>query len=211
MDCHVAIRSSAFDEDSALVSFAGQYDSFLNVVGFDDILSGVLKCCRAAVSPRVDKYRRYFLAEQELRIAVLVQLFINADVSGIGVSQHPTQATNQILINSNWGLCDGVTGGACSPDSYALERAGLSLVSAKVATKLQMSIATEGGTRLVNVPSMIRSEGSLSQNQIREVGSLLLAVEREIGYPVEVEFAYEGDTLYLLQCRPCTVIGTFGA
>jgi phosphoenolpyruvate synthase/pyruvate phosphate dikinase len=201
--CRVAIRSSAFDEDSPLASFAGQYDSFLNVVGFNNILSGVLNCSRAAVSARVNEYRRRFIADQELRFAVLVQLFINADVSGIGVSHNPTEATDQILINSNWGQCDGVTGGACSPDSYGLERSGLSLASVKVATKLEMSIATEGGTRLVNVPSMIRNESSLSENQIKEVGSLLLAVEREVGYPVEIEFAYEGTELYLLQCRPC--------
>lgn len=204
----VAVRSSAVDEDGQGSSFAGQYETFLNVVGPEALLCAILACWQSARSARVAAYRdRTTTAAAGPGLAVLVQLLVPADVSGVVFSANPLNGdTSEIVINSNWGLGESVVSGETTPDNFVVNRQDLSIKTRHIVTKQYMSINADNGTRTVPVPRLLRQRASLTDAQIQELARLALSLEETTGYPVDVETAYQGSQLFLLQCRPITTM-----
>jgi pyruvate,water dikinase len=207
-DPPVAVRSSAVDEDSAQASFAGQYASYLHVRGLDAIAQAVAGCWASALAPHVLAYRR----RQGLnggwpRLAVFVQQLVLADVSAVVFSAHPVSGDREeIVVTASWGLGESIVGGSVTPDTYVLRKADLALVTRRLAEKACMTVAVPGGTREVAVPRLMRGQPALSDEQAIEMARLALALEAAMGWPVDVECAYQGEALYLLQCRPITTL-----
>lgn len=208
----VAVRSSAVDEDGAIASFAGQYATSLNVVGAGDVAQAVLRCWASAQAPGLLAYRRrQGLAGSHARLAVLIQQLILADVSAVLFSAHPaTHNRDEIVINASWGLGASIVGGTVTPDTYVVRKADLTILVRQVADKHRMTVAVPGGTREVGVPRLLCIRAALDDGQIVEIARLALALEQQMGWPVDVECAYQHADLYLLQCRPITALSRPG-
>jgi pyruvate,water dikinase len=206
-DPSVAVRSSAIDEDGDAASFAGQYESFLNVVGVEAIIQAVSECWGAANSERIRSYRQQQGLSDLLPLAVLVQQQIGSDVSAVAFSANPVSGdTEQIVINASWGLGESIVSGTVTPDTYIVQKPSLKLTSSSIADKRRMTVYSEDGTREVNVPRVLSTQPALNEEQILEIARLSLKLEQETGWPVDVECAYQTDELFLLQCRPITAL-----
>jgi phosphoenolpyruvate synthase/pyruvate phosphate dikinase len=204
----VAVRSSAVDEDGASASFAGQHETFLNIVGAEHVAEAVVQCWRSAGSARAHAYRnQQGLPSDKLRLAVLVQQLVLADVSAVLFTANPvTGNRDELIINASWGLGESIVGGTVTPDSYVLRAADLACISQQVAEKRRMTVPNAGGTSEVDVPRFLRRRSALSDDQVVELGRLGQALEGLMGTPVDIECAYQFGRLYLLQCRPITAI-----
>ncbi|MFT5086914.1 MAG: phosphoenolpyruvate synthase/pyruvate phosphate dikinase [Candidatus Latescibacterota bacterium] len=204
----VAVRSSAIDEDGGDASFAGQYETYLNIVGVDAIADAVSRCWQATRSPQVLEYRRQNnLPVDDIKIAVLVQQMVPADVAGVAFSANPVNNNrNEIVINSSWGLGESVVGGTVSPDAFVVSKNDLQINETQIAEKLRMTVSHATGTHEVAVPRFMRTQPTLDDHKTLEIARLTIALEDEMGWPVDIEYAYHGDELYLLQCRPITTL-----
>jgi phosphoenolpyruvate synthase/pyruvate phosphate dikinase len=214
MACHslpelvAAVRSSAVDEDGAAASFAGQHETYLNIVGADSIVKAVARCWESARSERALEYRRkQGLSVERPQLAVFVQQLVASDVSAVVFSANPITANrDEILINASWGLGESIVGGTVTPDTFMVRKTDLAVTGRIVADKQRMTVAVSGGTNEVDVPRFLRAQPSLNDEQVIEMAQLALTLEATMSYPVDVECAYAGGKLYLLQCRPITAL-----
>jgi pyruvate,water dikinase len=202
----VAVRSSAVDEDGAAASFAGQHETYLNVVGLDAIAAAVVRCWASATAPRAIDYRRqHGLACDAPRVAVLIQLLVVADVSAVAFSANPlTGSPAQLVITASWGLGESIVGGTVSPDTFVVCKGDLGIESRRLGEKRRMVVPAPTGVREVDVPRVLRARPALDDAQVIEVARLVQALEMTMGWSADVECAYQGGQLYLLQCRPIT-------
>jgi phosphoenolpyruvate synthase/pyruvate phosphate dikinase len=214
MACHslpdfiAAVRSSAVDEDGATASFAGQHETYLNIVGADGIIQAVTRCWESARSEYALDYRRqHGLSVERPKIAVFVQQLVAADVAAVVFSANPvTGDRNEVLINASWGLGESIVGGTVTPDTFIVRKSDLAIVGCVIADKQRMTVSAPGGTHEVDVPRFLRNITSLSDERVIEMAKLALTLEITMGHPVDVECAYAGGELYLLQCRPITTL-----
>jgi pyruvate, water dikinase len=204
----VAVRSSAVGEDGLLASFAGQYHTLLNVMGVKDLVSAIEACWSSFQSARATDYRRgQGLAPSRPRAAVLVQELVVADASAVAFTGDPVNGTrNEVVINATWGLGESLVGGAVTPDTYAVSKADLAIGRESIADKRRMTVPVSGGTREVAVPGFLRMRPALRKEDLIGTARLGLALEQDVGHPVDIECAYRGDRLHLLQCRPITTL-----
>ena len=204
----VAVRSSAVDEDGAAASFAGQHETYLNIVGADAILQAVARCWDSARSERALEYRRQQgLSVNHLQLAVLVQQLVASDVSAVVFSANPiTGSREEIMINASWGLGESIVGGTVTPDTFIVSKSDLAVTSRTVGDKQRMTVSVPGGTSEVDVPRFLRAQTSLNDDQAIEMAQLALTLETTMGRPVDIECAFAGEKLYLLQCRPITTL-----
>ena len=209
-DPRVAVRSSAVDEDGRSASFAGQYETYLNVSGIDAVVEAVGRCRASLRSDRVVEYRRkYGLSADNIRLAVLVQQLVPSDVSAVMFTANPISLSRgEVVINASWGLGESIVGGTVTPDTFVVRKFDMAVVSREVAEKRRMTVSVPGGTREVDVPKFLRVQAVLEEEQILEMASLGLSLEARLGWPVDVECAYHAGSLYLLQCRPITTLAT---
>src|SRR5574337_1561652 len=169
MACHslpdfiAAVRSSAVDEDGAAASFAGQHETYLNIVGADAIIEAVARCWESARSDRALEYRRQQgLSVERPQLAVLVQQLVASDVSAVVFSTNPvTGNRDEVLINASWGLGESIVGGTVTPDTFLVRKSDLSVTDDVIADKQHMTVSAPGGTREVDVPRFLRQQASL--------------------------------------------------
>jgi phosphoenolpyruvate synthase/pyruvate phosphate dikinase len=214
MACHrlpdfvAAVRSSAVDEDGAEVSFAGQHRTYLNISGPEAIMKAVVSCWESAYSEHALAYRRnQGLSAGRIQMGVLVHQLVAADVSAVVFSANPvTGDGGEILINASWGLGESIVDGTVTPDTFIVRKPDLSITSRVIADKELMTVIVPGGTHQALVPNFLRREASLSEEQVIEVAQLAISLEITMGFAVDIECAYTGGELYLLQCRPITTI-----
>src|SRR5512139_3686117 len=214
MACHslpdfiAAVRSSAVDEDGATASFAGQHETYLNIVGAEAILQAVIHCWESARSEHALDYRRqHGLSVERPQIAVLVQQLVPSDVSAVLFSSNPiTGNRDEIVINASWGLGESIVGGTVTPDTFIVRKSDLAVVQRVIADKRRMTVSEPGGTHEVDVPRFLRNTTSLNDEQVIEMARLSLTLEVTMEHPVDVECAYAGGELHLLQCRPITTL-----
>lgn len=204
----VAVRSSAADEDGNQDSFAGQHESYLNIQGASAVVNAVRRCWASARAPRALVYRQQRgLSRQRLRLAVLVQRLILADVSAVVFSANPiTGAHDEVVINASWGLGESIVGGSVTPDTLVVAKTSIAVRGRQIAEKQRMTIAVPGGTREVDVPRILRARPALTNAQVAELAALACSLEQSMGFPVDIECAYQEGALYLLQCRPITTL-----
>ncbi len=177
----VAVRSSAAEEDGAHRSYAGQYDSFLGVEGADALGRAVHGVWASAYGDRAIAYRASGGSDGgHERMAVIVQRMVAADSAGVLFTRDPTQAGSEhVVIAATRGLGDRLASGAIDGETVRVDRNTLS-VSAR------------------------DGEPVLDADEIGELARLGVRIERELGAPQDVEWAWAGDALYVLQARPIT-------
>jgi pyruvate,water dikinase len=198
------------DEDGFTASFAGQHETYLNIVGAEAILQAVIRCWESARSDHALEYRRQQgLSVDRPQIAVFVQQFVASDVSAVVFSANPiTGNRDEVMINASWGLGESIVGGTVTPDTFIVRKSDLAVEQRIIADKQRMTVSAPGGTHEVDVPRFLRSTSSLNDEQVVAMAMLALSLEITMEYPVDVECAYAGGELYLLQCRPITTLAT---
>jgi pyruvate,water dikinase len=138
-DVPVAVRSSATAEDLPGLSFAGQYETFLNLHGIENVLAAVKRCWASLWTARALDYRaRPGIRPEEVSLAVVVQHFIPADVVGILFTANPvTGARNQMMINAGWRLGEAIVGGHATPDTIVVNKQTGLIESQEITVKHQ--------------------------------------------------------------------------
>jgi phosphohistidine swiveling domain-containing protein len=208
-DPAVAVRSSAVDEDGSDASFAGQHETFLNVVGLDPLLEAIARCWESFTAPHATEYRRkQGLPIAGVRVAVLVQQLVIADSSAVIFTADPVMGTRDVIvINASWGLGESIVGGTVTPDVYVVGKQDAAVERRTIAEKRHMTVAVQGGTAEVQVPGFLRAQPALADDQVTEMPRLGVALEAANGRPVDIECAWRAGKLSLLQCRPITTLG----
>ncbi|MDR1777466.1 MAG: pyruvate, phosphate dikinase [Desulfovibrio sp.] len=199
-----ALRSSAVAEDGAQ-SFAGQYRTVLGVRR-DTLLQGYKKVIASLFSERALAYRAlHGYPLDALGMGVCCLEMVPARSAGVVFSRHPTELrSNNLVINSLWGLGEMVVDGRAKPDVWLISRAAKRVVEEKTAHKAtMMELDDNEGTRLVDVPQALRDVPSLTPEQADWLARTALELERHYQFPQDVEWAInqQGEIL-LLQTRP---------
>ena len=169
-----AVRSSAVDEDTADASYAGLYRTVLNVAGGEQLCRAVLQCWSAIASPGLRAYRDALPHAGEPQLALLIQRHLRCRVSGVSCTADPITGRNVVVVGAARGPA-ALVEGVGPHEQWVLET---------------------GGELVCR-----RSEGVLSAAEARAVASLAEEVAERFGAPQEIEWAFEGERLYLLQCR----------
>lgn len=205
-DATLAVRSSGVSEDGASASFAGLYDSYLNLRDEAAVLDAIERCYRCLWEPRAAHYRAIRGIDQSREaMAVVVMQTVRSAASGVAFSLNPVSgADDEVVISASWGLGEAIVSGLVTPDNYVAAKDG-SIRKREIAEKAVRVVGVEGGTEKQEVPGHLAWAPALSDDQAGEVARAVVAVETQYGCPVDVEFAYDGDgRLYLLQARPIT-------
>jgi pyruvate,water dikinase len=182
----VAVRSSAVSEDGQTASFAGQQESFLNVCG-DAVLRRVQECWASFFSSRALFYRAQKAVLADTRMAVVVQVMVQADKSGVMFTVDPIRNRREcLIIEGAPGLGDAIVSGEITPDHYVMSRDGGAVV--------EMFLPDQERGRVLENSEL---------NVLRELG---LRLEAFFGSPQDVEWCIRGGQLLLLQSRPITTL-----
>ena len=201
-----AVRSSGVSEDGASASFAGLYDSYLNLSGHAAVLDALLKCYRCLWEPRAAHYRTIKAVDHAHEsMGVVVMETVRSHVSGVAFSLNPVSgATDEVLINASWGLGESIVSGIVTPDNYITGKDG-SIRQKDISEKEVRIVPVGGGTEKQDTPPELAFAPALTDAQIADVGRATAAVERHYGVPMDIEFAYdEAGRFFLLQARPIT-------
>lgn len=207
-DPSVAVRSSAIAEDGSTHSFAGQHETYLNIVGAHAVAEAVVRCWTSVRMARALAYRQQQgLSVAGAGLAVLVQQLVPADASAVVFSANPiTRSDDEVMINASWGLGESIVSGTVTPDTYIVRKSDLAMGFRDIAEKRRMTVLAQQGTHEVSVPCRHERTPSIDDGQVVELARLSIALETAMGWPVDIECAYRGRDLYLLQCRPITTL-----
>lgn len=202
----VAVRSSATTEDLADASFAGQQDSFLNVKGKKQLIDKVKECMSSLFTARAIYYRQkkgfdHFKAQ----LSVVVQRMVNSDKSGVMFSKDPTSERNNIIIESVWGLGEGIVSGRIKPDHYEVSTDYDILVSNIYEKKVAIVRNSAGHDQIVKLNPEKANQQVLSTYEIKTLAQYGKKLEKHYGKPQDIEFAIEGHDIFIVQSRPVTV------
>ena len=204
----VAVRSSATAEDLPTASFAGQQDTYLNVVGAEALMDSVRRCWASLWTDRAVSYRASNgIDPRGLRLAVAVQRMVESEIAGVLFTANPlTGRRRQAVIDASPGLGEAVVSGAVNPDHFVVDTATGEVLERRLGDK-RVAIEAEkgGGTRRVELAG---GEGaSLADAQIQALARLGARVEAHYGEPQDTEWAIDDEgKLWLLQARPITTL-----
>jgi rifampicin phosphotransferase len=201
----VAVRSSATTEDLPELSFAGQQDTFLEVVGSAAVLDAVVRCWSSLWTGRAIAYRnRHGVAHDDARLAVVVQQMIASEASGVLFTANPlTGRRSEHVVEATLGLGEALVSGLVEPDRYVVDPARR-LVAGKTLGRKAVVVraGAHGGT--TTVPRDAIDVQALPDPAIAELSALGTRAARHFGAPQDIEWAWTGRALYLLQSRPIT-------
>ena len=203
----VAVRSSGLDEDSADHSFAGQFSSYMYRQGVDDVIDALKRCWASGYSERALSYRRERgLTVSNIRVGVVVQRMVDADVAGVAFSRNAIALLDRerAVVSSVWGLGEGLVSGELDADHFLVKRDGSTVEATIVDKEHALRQSPQGGLMKVEVPEAQRKAPSLTDTQAADVAKLVVELEKKLGIAQDCEWAIVGDVLYLLQTRPIT-------
>lgn len=204
----VAVRSSATAEDLPDASFAGQQDSFLNVVGDANVLMKVRQCWASLFGARSIFYRTEKKYDHfKVGIAVPVQKMIQSEASGVMFTVDPISSDrDKIVIESVWGLGDYIVQGVVSPDHYVVNKTTEEIISKTVTRQEVMEIRSSQGVKEVKVPRGIQEKQKISDATIVKLGILAKKIHHHYFFPQDIEWAFADKTIYITQSRPITTL-----
>jgi pyruvate,water dikinase len=209
---YVAVRSSVAVKDSPVSSFPGMMDTYHYVEGEAELLGKIRECWASLWTARAAFARhRQDIAHDRGLIAPVIQLMVNADTAGVLFTAHPiTQATTEIVIESNWGIGESVVSGRSMNDFFVVDKASLAVKERRIARKnvmVTMDVGRGSGRLEQAVPPARASEPTLSEAQLVELGRTSKGIEDHFGFNVDMEWAYQDGTLYVLQARRIRKVG----
>ena len=201
----VAVRSSATAEDLPDMSFAGQQDTFLNVVGDEDLSKAVVDCWSSLWTARAIGYRaRNSIDHGEVELAVVVQEMVESEASGVLFTANPvTGVRSETVIDATLGLGEALVSGQVEPDHYVVDTTKDGILSKALGDKAVV-IRGEADGGVVTVRENAGELQALPDEQILALVQLGGRVATEYDFPQDIEWAWAEGKLYLLQSRPIT-------
>ncbi len=208
-DVAVAVRSSATAEDLPDASFAGQQDTYLNVRGEDNVVYYVKKVWSSLFTPRAIAYRdAKGIPHDKTFMSVVVQKLVNSRSSGVMFTLDPaTGDRSKIVIESAWGLGEGVVSGRVTPDVYVIDKSTMRIVEKRIADKRIAVVRDEAGlTREVALDESKSKSSSLTDEEAIRLAEYALALERHYNHPLDIEWTVDADlkfpnNIFIVQCR----------
>jgi len=205
-DKPVAVRSSAPEEDTAKASFAGLHESYINISGLSAILEHILKVWASLWSDAALMYRQEIgLSVEKSTMAVVIQAIVPGDRSGVVFTQNPNEAS-QGVIESVYGLNQGLVDGTVEPDRWILDRKTHRIISHTPATRRYWMVPIKQGVQLNPLPESMSQMPPLNAQETQEVFSQACRAEDFFGAPQDVEWTYKDQSLVVLQSRPITTL-----
>jgi len=202
-----AVRSSATAEDLPHASFAGQQDTYLNIIGKEAILQHISKCWASLFTDRAVIYRmQNGFDHTQVYLSVIVQRMVFPDASGILFTADPITSNRKLLsIDASFGLGEALVSGLVSADCYKVQQN--EIVSKMIATKkLAIYALNEGGTETKQIDPDQQKTQTLTDQQIVELASIGRQIEAYFGSPQDIEWCLVNDTFYIVQSRPITTL-----
>ncbi|GAA1469320.1 PEP-utilizing enzyme [Nocardiopsis exhalans] len=209
-DVPVAVRSSATAEDLPGAAFAGQQDTYLNVVGAEAVVDAVRRCWASLWTDRAVAYRRERSVDQtEVRIAVVVQAMVDSEVAGVMFTADPVSgARDRIVVDAGAGLGEAVVSGLVTPDHYLLDERGRVLEWTPGRGEAVIRSVEGGGVRHEDRPA--GGAGSrkalLSEGQLSVLAAHARTVAEHFGRPQDIEWALSDQRFRIVQARPMTAL-----
>jgi pyruvate,water dikinase len=200
----LAVRSSAVGEDSAGASFAGQHITVLNVPSAADVEGAVREVWWSANSDSAITYRKRLGVFARPSVGVVVQSLLQPDSAGVMFTRNPITGADERMIEASWGLGEAVVSGRVIPDSFRVDRSGEVLAARAGLKSFAIRSSPDGGTVDEDVAPELVESLCLSDVQLRALSDLAADCERVYGPERDIEWAFAGGQLYLLQCRALT-------
>ncbi|MEC2200768.1 phosphoenolpyruvate synthase [Bacillus subtilis] len=202
-----AVRSSATAEDLPHASFAGQQDTYLNIIGVDAILQHISKCWASLFTDRAVIYRmQNGFDHRQVYLSVIVQRMVFPQASGILFTADPITSNRKVLsIDAGFGLGEALVSGLVSADCYKVQDG--QIIDKRIATK-KMAIygRKEGGTETQQIDSDQQKAQTLTDEQILQLARIGRQIEAHFGQPQDIEWCLARDTFYIVQSRPITTL-----
>ncbi|MGW5560558.1 rifamycin-inactivating phosphotransferase [Micromonospora sp. NPDC003944] len=202
-----AVRSSATAEDTPTASFAGQQDTYLNVVGPEAILRHVSRCWASLFTERAVVYRlRNGIDHRTVQMAVVVQRMVFPDASGILFTADPVTGNRRVAtVDASFGLGEALVSGLVNPDVFTV-RDGEVVAGAVAAKQRAVAALPGGGTREVAIDPQRQEQPALTEAQVLRLVRLGRRIEAHFGRPQDIEWCLVDDDVQIVQSRPITTL-----
>lgn len=202
-----AVRSSATAEDLPAASFAGQQDTYLNVIGKDAILKHISQCWASLYTDRAVIYRvQNGFDHGKVYLSVVIQKMIFPDAAGIMFTADPVTSNRKILsVDASFGLGEALVSGIVNADNYKVRNGEITgkIIAVK---KLAIHALKGGGTEEHIIEQEKQSRQTLTDEQILQLARIGRKIEEYFGSPQDIEWCLADDTFYIVQSRPITTL-----
>ncbi|OBZ17192.1 phosphoenolpyruvate synthase [Bacillus sp. FJAT-26390] len=202
-----AVRSSATAEDLPHASFAGQQDTYLNIIGKEAIMQHISKCWASLFTDRAVIYRmQNGFDHSQVYLSVIVQRMVFPQASGIVFTADPITSNRKLLsIDASFGLGEALVSGLVSADCYQVQEG--EIVNKRIAAKkLAIYGLKEGGTVTTQIDPDQQKTQTLTDQQILQLARIGRQIEGYFGHPQDIEWCLADDTFYIVQSRPITTL-----
>ncbi|HVI44108.1 MAG TPA: phosphoenolpyruvate synthase [Chitinophaga sp.] len=202
-----AVRSSATAEDLPTASFAGQQDTYLNIISKDAILKHISRCWASLYTDRAIIYRmQNGFDHRKVSLSVAVQKMIFPEVAGIMFTADPVTADRKVVsIDASFGLGEALVSGIVNADNYKVRNS--EVTDKKIpGKKLAVYALQDGGTKEKGIAPELQYKQALTDEQILQLERLGRRIEEHFGCPQDIEWCLANDTFYMLQSRPITTL-----
>ena len=201
------MRSSATAEDLPTASFAGQQDTYLNIIGKEAILKHVSKCWASLFTERAIFYRlQNGVDHRKVHLSVVVQKMVFPQVAGIMFTADPVTSNRKVLsIDASFGLGEAMVSGLVNADNY--KACNGRVIDRKISTKkLAIYALEDGGTKQEKIEPDRQNRQALTDEQILQLERMGRKIEEHFGSPQDIEWCLADDTFYMVQSRPITTL-----
>ena len=202
-----AVRSSATAEDLPTASFAGQQDTYLNIIGKEAILKHISKCWASLFTERAVIYRlQNGFDHRKVRLSVVVQKMVFPQAAGIVFTADPVTSNRKVLsIDASFGLGEALVSGLVNADIYKVRNG--KVIDKKISTKkLAMYALKDGGTKAQEIEPERQNRQALTDEQILQLERIGRKIEAHFGHPQDIEWCLADETFYIVQSRPITTL-----
>jgi len=202
-----AVRSSATAEDLPAASFAGQQDTYLNVIGKEAILKHISKCWASLFTERAVIYRlQNGFDHRKVLLAVVVQKMVFPQAAGILFTADPVTSNRKVLsIDASFGLGEALVSGLVNADIYKVRNG--KIIDKKISTKkLAIYALKDGGTKVQEIEPERQNRQALTDEQILQLERIGRKIEEHFGSPQDIEWCLADDAFYIVQSRPVTTL-----
>jgi pyruvate,water dikinase len=203
----VAVRSSAQAEDGASAAWAGQLETYLCTTK-ETLLQHVKNCWISVFSLRALTYAREQELDQIVPVAVIVQSMIDSESAGVAFSVDPIgKDKNKLIIEASYGLGEAIVSGQVTPDSYLVQKEPQAILEQQVSLKTRGLYRKQtGGVEWKEVEKDRLNAPVLSEEQVLELAASVLRIEKQFGFPCDIEWALADGRFFILQSRPITTL-----
>ena len=202
-----AVRSSATAEDLPTASFAGQQDTYLNIIGKEAILKHISKCWASLFTERAVTYRiQNGFGHRKIHLSVVVQRMVFPQAAGVLFTADPVTSNRKVLsIGASFGLGEALVSGLVNADHYKVRNG--KVIDKKIsAKKLAVYALEDGGTKAQEIEPERQNRQALKDEQIVELAHMGTRIEEHFGCPQDIEWCLADDAFYIVQSRPITTL-----